>query len=136
MMRFEGFLVVHCAARYVWASYLAPVFGHVVDAGAGPGTSTSPVPVLTHDQRRVRAFKRWALDQLFFCYRYGPVFPKARRCKLFSDSASVHIPCCRRERIVVVGDWTEKVWEGKLDVCETSVTYKPLSSTHTRYVVD
>lgn len=91
MMRLEGFLVVHCTARYVWASYLAPVFGHVVDAGAGPGTSTSPVPVLTHDQRRVRAFKRWALDQLFFCYRYGPVFPKAGRCRLFSYSAFVHV---------------------------------------------
>ena len=88
-MRLEVFLVVNCTARYVWASYLAPVFGHVVDAGAGPGTSTSPVPVLTHDQRRVRAFKRWALDQLFFCYRYGPVFPKARRCK---DANSLAIP--------------------------------------------
>jgi hypothetical protein len=66
--------------RYVWASYLAPVFSHVADSGAAPGApvGSAAVPVLTHDQRRVRAFKRWALDQLFFCYRYGPVFPKVR----------------------------------------------------------
>ncbi len=40
-----------------------------------------------------------------------------------------------RERRVVVGDYTDKVWEGKptcvgkTDVCETTVTHEPLSTT-------
>jgi hypothetical protein len=38
-----------------------------------------------------------------------------------------------REGRVVVGDNTDKVCEGKTDVCETSVTHKPLSTTiHTK----
>ena len=38
-----------------------------------------------------------------------------------------------RERRVVRGDLTDKVWQGETDVWDTSVTYNPLSATQTRY---
>ncbi len=83
--------LVDATFEYLWSTYLAPVFPeggeqyHSASTAAPSSTATprtvgeQPLPlvgVLSSEARRVRAFKRWACDQLVFCYRFGAIYPK------------------------------------------------------------